>query len=263
MKKSTLYILAALSFLSGRLIAQTDTNHTKSYSNKVSGVSMSVGFGYISLTGNGTSILNKRLADNGLAPLSNQYASWDIDPIHFIYRNTVFNLGLGGPLKQNTVNDSSKTTLTGFIFNISLGTILCHSRKIIIYPMIGVTFNELDIDSYYSGFKSGKDISGSNNYTCISPSLTLDYFLGNVGHNVNWDYATKIPCSCIISFTVGYLYCPATTYWNDNNFDVTNRYTQNVSYPVTVIGSVTKSNLSSFYASIKFGFGIHHTCEKI
>lgn len=252
--------ILALAILSFQLHAQTDST---SNANKIGGFRFSVGFGYNALAENGLNLLNGHLRDNGLAPISNQYGSWNIDLIHLIYKSTVFNMGMGAPITQNTVNDSSKTALTGFMFTLSVGRVIYHSRKLLLYPMVGIDFNELDIDSYYSGFKSAKDVSGTNDYSAINLSLTLDYFLGKISHNIDWQNMNKIPFSTIVSFTVGYLYCPGTSYWNDNNFDITNRYTQNVNYPVNVIGSLTSSNLSEFYASIKFGFGVHHTCEKI
>jgi|GEM_PF-3869775 hypothetical protein len=266
MKKSTIStycFLLIFGFLTGKLIAQTDTIAKKGYTTKIGGFRISLGFGYNELAGSGLNVLNSHLQDNGLAPAASKYATWNLDLVHLIYKSTVFNLGLGGPITKNTVNDSSKTALSGFSFNLAFGRVIYHSQKVLIYPMVGVNFDDLNIDSYYSGFKSAKDISGTNNYTPVNLSLTLDYFLGKIGHNVDWGRATSFPFSCIISFTVGYSFCPTTTYWNDNNFDITNRYAQNVSYPVNVIGSLTYSNLSMFYASLKFGFGIHHTCEKI
>ncbi|MGP8216457.1 MAG: hypothetical protein ACLQQ4_12880 [Bacteroidia bacterium] len=267
MKKSTLSIriatLIMFGLLSQQLNAQTDTITGKDNANKIGGFRMSAGFSYQVLPGSDLSLLNRHLESNGLATVSNQYGAFNVDLIHFIYKSNVFNLGLGGPITKNTVNDSSKTALTGFTFNIALGRVIYHTRKILLYPMVGVNFDELDIDAYFAGFKSAKDVSGTIDYSSINLSLNLDYFTGKIGHNIDWKYANSFPFSCIVSFTVGYLYCPTTSYWNDNNFDITNRYTPNVNYPVNVIGSLTYSNLSMFYASIKFGFGIHHTCEKI
>ena len=254
MKKFLLFsILFCIS--SAFINAQNDTvKH--STSTKVGGISLNLGGGAAVFQGGGFDILNKHLYNNGYAQVGNQFPTWNLDIVHFMYKNTVFNLNLNGIIKKNTVNDSSKTTYSSTTFDVGLGRVIMHSSKFLFYPMIGADFGNANIHAHYSGLHIADDISGTNKFRALDISLNLDYLFRGMGKKVDWKSSQlNIIGTAVLSLSVGYVYCPSNTYWNDSNFDGTIKNTQNVNYPVNVLGALTYSNFSMFYASLKIGFG--------
>jgi len=242
--------------LNTNFVKAQSVNDPIPFSNKVGGYSMSFGGGTEMIQGGGIDLLNKHLGDNGYALVPTQLPAWSFNFIHAIYNNTVFDFGINGIFKRNTVNDSSKTTITGTSFNLGVGRVILHSKKTLLYPLVKANFGNATLHSHYSGYTASSDLSASNSYNSLDVSLNLDYLFNGMGDKVNWN-STKLNVhgSGVLSLSVGYIFCPIKTYWNDDNFDISDRFNKNVNYPVNVIGSLTSSNFSMFYATLKIGFG--------
>ena len=253
--KKFLFFSILFCFCSAFINAQTDSTKHSSHT-KVGGISLNLGGGTNIFQGGGFDILNKHLADKGYAIVGSQYPNWNLDIMHLMYKNTVFNFNLNGIIKKNTVNDSAKTTYSSTTFNVAIGRVILHSSKFLFYPMIGADFGNANIHSHYSGLHIANDISGTNKYRGLNVSLNLDYLFRGMGKKIDWKSSQlNIVGTAVLSLSVGYVYCPSDTYWNDSNFDGTIKNTQNVNYPVNVLGALTYSNFSMFYASLKIGFG--------
>ena len=232
---------------------------TKPSSGKVRGYGILGGGGAVLIPSGNFDMLNQRFLKNNYAPISSQYTTWNINMLHAMYNNTVFNLNFGGILQKNTVSDSSKTTMSGSTVSLALGRVIYHGNRLIVYPMAGVSFGSFDVHSHYTGAIKASDISGNNTFRSLDFSLNIDYLLRGFDEKIDWNSTSNksfpIHGTGILSFSLGYIYCPVNTYWNDNNYDISSRFNTNVNYPANVIGSVTSSNFSMLYASLKIGFG--------
>ncbi len=239
-------------------VPEIKTDDVKPQSGKVRGYGISFGGGTILIPSGNFDMLNQHLTKNNYAAVPLQYTTWNMRMIHAIYKNTVFNMDFGGILQKNTVTDSSKTTMTGSSFNLALGKVIYHGNKLIIYPMAGVDFGSFNLHSHFTGADKASDISGDNVYRSFDFSLNIDYLFHGFDEKVDWNASSKafpIHGTGLLSFTIGYVYCPSNTYWNDSNYDISSRFNTNVNYPANVIGSTTSSNFSMLYASLKIGFG--------
>ncbi|HXB41338.1 MAG TPA: hypothetical protein VNZ49_12405 [Bacteroidia bacterium] len=237
--------------------AQTGDGTIKKTYNKAGGYSFNFGFGATQLNSGNLEALNTHLQKYNYALAPIQYSTWNLDVVHALYKNTVFNFGLTGLMKRNTVSDSSKTTMSGFAVNVDLGRVIYHANKLLIYPMVGARFGSSDFHSHYTGFNKASDISGTNSYRAIDFSFNIDYLTNGIGEKVDWSSSTpNLHPSGVLSLSVGYTFCPFNTYWNDNNYDISSRFNSNINYPANVIGSVTPSNFSMFYVTLKFGMGL-------
>lgn len=246
-------VLFCLNF--SNLFSQNDTAKINAHQ-KIGGYSFNFGGGEVLLQPGGFDVLNQHLHDKQYAEIPVQMLTWNVDLVHAIVQNTIFNCSVNGCFKKNTVNDSSKTTYSSTSINVALGRVVIHTNKIVLYPLVGVDFGSAKLHSHFSGMHIANDISGTNTYRALDASLNMDYIFKGIGDKINWKSSSlKVPFSAVLSLSVGYIYCPVNSYWTDENFDGTVKNTQNVNYPVNVIGALTYSNFSMFYASLKLGLG--------
>jgi hypothetical protein len=224
---------------------------------RIAGYSMSLGFGTSIIQPGGFNLLNQHLQQHGYATIPTQLTNWNWDIIHAIYNKAVFQMSVGGIFKLNSVNDSSRTRFTETSFNIGLGRVLYYSKKSILYPMLKAGWGGANLHSHFSGLNTSGDVSATNGHGYLDISLNLDYlFKGFNNDKVNWNSSKPdIAGTCVLSLTVGYTFCPVKTYWNDADFELSSRFNKNVNYPTNVIGSLTTSNFSMFYATLKIGLG--------
>jgi len=228
-------------------------------SNTIGGYSMDLGMGYAGFSF-ASDLLNKNLLANGYAGITNQYPSWNLTIIHAIRKNNVFNFGIGGIIKHNTVNDSSKTSFSGFLLNMGIGRVIFHTNNWVVYPMIAYQFGSYSVNSDITGKNSTNDIQATNGNNSVNFSLNADYIFKEIGMITDWD-KMKNPFEVFsgkLSFTVGYVLCPNRSFWLDGNTDITSPINKNVNYPTNVIGSLTTSDFSMFYFSVKLGVGVFH-----
>ncbi|MFI5148216.1 MAG: hypothetical protein ACHQRM_00670 [Bacteroidia bacterium] len=234
-----------------------DPKQIKEGKHKLSGFYMTGGAGYTSLSPSSTASISTNLLNNGFAPMSSDMACWSMSPIKLIARNTVFELELTGLPQRNSVYGESRTTTSGFGTRIGLGYVVFHTDHFLIYPEAGLYMGSMDVHSH-QGNSPVLDVSATNHATAIDFSLNIDHITSLIQDKSSLSRGT-LPVgkifSGLVGISAGYTISPYNSFWNDNNIDIYNKVSNNVSFLTNVVGENTVATMSMFYIKLRLGFG--------
>jgi hypothetical protein len=224
----------------------------------IGGFSMYGGIGAASVDPASFSSINTALQVNGFAASPSDFVSWNIAPMNFFVRNTVFGFEMNGLAKRNNAIATSRTTASGMFTKLYFGYIVMKGKHSLFYPEIGASIGHTDVHSH-EGSDPVNDVSATNHFAAVDISLNFDRFSNIIEdkHSILQTNATpgKLFCS-ELGLSVGYIYSPVSTYWNDNNIDIYNKNSSNVNFVTDVVGNNNSSAISMFYVKLKLGFGM-------
>jgi hypothetical protein len=258
MKKSFRYpALFVLLSLSISLHAQDTEQKSRPKARKISGIYMCGGGGFASFAPSTTSSISSSLMNNGFAPMASSAGCANYTPLHILARNVVADLDIMWQVNRNTVYNSSRTTTSGVGTRMALGYVVLQGEHLLVYPEAGLYFGSMDVHSH-QGVLPVQDVSATNQCTALDFSIHIDRLSSVIADKTAFIKGTmpfgKI-FSSVVGLTVGYTFCPYSSYWNDNNIDIYTKTSNNVNFLTNVVGENNNASLSMFYIKLTIGFG--------
>lgn len=226
----------------------------------LSGFEMSLGTGYTQIVPSSFNSINTALSTKGYAPAANDLIMENLSMIHLFTHNFYFGLDLNFCNKRNNSMDSSRTTSSGFFTGFKSGYVVFQGKRCVFYPALGIDIGKIDIHSHMqTSMNSINDVSASNNFYSIGASLNWDLVPGKIPERNSLFTDTQSHAkyfSGVIRISVGAVYSPVKTFWNDNNIDVYNKISNNVNFKTDVIGVNNNAGISMMYIKLQYGFGV-------
>ncbi len=222
------------------------------------GSSYNIGFAYAQFDAASVSSINTSLGLNGYAPVSRQYLGWDID-LNVFFGRVVADLDFGFLAKRNTTVPQSRSTSSGSFSRLGVGYVAAAGKQLVVYPVAAFTPGSIDVHSHQESALTN-DVSATNNFYALDFSLNLDWLFQPIRERrsildeSNGDLKFCDVISGKLSFSAGYCYSPWSSYWNDNNIDLSGTHNSNVNYVTDVVGVNNSSPISFYYVKVRIGF---------
>jgi hypothetical protein len=224
---------------------------------KLSGFRMEIGPGYSYIDPSSISSINASLTSKGFAGVPNDFPSWNMRfPI--IIRNSVLDIDFNGFIKRNMVNSNSRTTTTGSFWKLGYGYMISAGKHSLICPSIGIDFGNMNVHSHQETTPVN-DVSATNSFYMLDLSLGWDY-LPSEAPSTSIFSDSKSPMGRIFTgnygITAGIAFSPYTSFWNDNNIDLSNTHNSNVNFVTDVVGINTTAKYALVYLKLRIGIGM-------